>query len=207
METVVKSKKSPLAWVNIVLVVLIVAINGYVLAAPQIPRIELWRHKRQTNAVAGLPYKTTLDAHSTAPRKDTPSDNRLVIPKIALDEHIYTGDSAYLVNKGVWARPNTSTPPKGGNTVLVGHRFTYDGPATFYSLDKVAKGDNIVVYWEGKEYDYQVETISVVPPTAIEVEAPTKDAQLTLYTCTPLWSAKNRLVIVSKLTTQEQKHE
>ena len=91
--------------------------------------------------------------------------------------------------------------------MLVGHRFTYDGPATFYSLDKVSIGDNIVVYWSSREYDYRVESIKVVPPTAIEVEAPTKDAQLTIYTCTPLWSAKNRLVIVSKPINKEQPHE
>lgn len=207
METVVKSKKSSLFWVNIALVILIIFINAYVLIAPQIPKIALWRHKHQTSSVAGLPYKTNLDTGSSTSRRDIPADDRLVIPKIALDEHIYTGSSPYLVNKGVWARPNTSTPPEGGNTVLVGHRFTYDGPATFYSLDKVTKGDSIVVYWQSKEYDYQVETIEVVPPTAVEVEAPTKDAQLTIYTCTPLWSAKNRLVLIAKPINQGQSHD
>jgi sortase A len=132
-----------------------------------------------------------------------PADNRLVIPKIALDQHIYIGKSQYLVNKGPWARPNTSTPPKGGNTVIVGHRFTYSGPATFYSLDKVAAGDTVVLYWHGKEYDYKVARKEVVPATAIEIERPTKDSQLTLYTCTPLWSAKDRLVIIAKPISQK----
>lgn len=154
-------------------------------------------HTHQAQANAGLPYQSQL-AKGSMGRKDIPTDSRLVIPKIALDQHIYEGTSPYLVNKGVWARPNTSTPPKGSNTVLVGHRFTYDGPATFYNLDKVAVGDPIVVYWRGKEYDYKVSETKVVPPTAIDVEAPTKDPQLTIYTCTPLWSAKNRLVVVAK---------
>ena len=57
--------------------------------------------------------------------------------------------------------------------------------------------------WEDKEYDYKVTSIREVPPTAIEIEAPTDANIVTLYTCTPLWSAKNRLVVVAELTNQE----
>ena len=47
-------------------------------------------------------------------------------------------------------------------------------------------------------YRYKVESSRTVPDTAIQVEAPTKDARLTLYTCTPLWNPVNRLVVVAK---------
>jgi|SRR3989344_350100 len=190
--------RSRLKYANWLLVFLIIAINSYVLLSPLVPQFELWWRKQQTKAVGGLPYKTSLESGNNN-RKDIPSDNRVVIPKIALDEQIWQGSSPKLLNKGVWARPATSTPPDGSNTVLTGHRFTYDGPATFYSLDKVVKGDKIVLYWQGKEYDYTVTETKVVPPEAIEIEKATKDKQLTVYTCTPLWSAKNRLVVVAKL--------
>lgn len=183
---------------NIVLVVMIVGINLYILSAPFIPQLQLRLRQRQAKPVAGLPYKTQLETNTNSKRADIPKDNRLVIPKLALNEHIYEGTSPYLVNKGPWALPKSSTPPKAGNTVIVGHRFTYDGPATFYSLDKVATGDNIVIYWQGKEYDYRVAAIKVVSATAVEVESPTNSPQLTVYTCTPLWSAKDRLVIIAK---------
>jgi sortase A len=117
-----------------------------------------------------------------------------------LDEQILIGDNPSLLHKGVWNRPNSSSPPEAGNTVLTGHRFTYDGPATFYSLDKVQVGDAIVIYWEGKEYDYIVSETKVVPASAVEIEAPSNYSQLTLYTCTPLWSAKDRLVVVANPT-------
>lgn len=195
--------KSPskLKYANWLLIALILLINGYVLLSPLIPQLELWWRKQQTKEVAGLPYQTKLDENSDKndKRSDVPSDNRLVIPKLALNEHIWQGSNKWLLNKGVWARPQTSTPPQGGNTVLTGHRFTYDGPATFYSLDKLAIGDKIVLYWQGKEYDYTVTGTKVVPPTAIEVEESTKEPRLTVYTCTPLWSAKDRLVVVAKL--------
>ena len=185
---------------NVALVVMIIGINLYIFSAPFVPLVQLWLRQRHARPVAGLPYKTRLEtvAVSNVVRADIPKDNRLVIPKLALDQHIYEGDSPYLVNQGVWANPKTSTPPEGGNMVLIGHRFTYNGPATFYSLDKVAVGDNIVIYWQGKEYDYPVSSTRVVPSTDTSVEDFTSQAQLTIYTCTPLWSAKNRLVVIAK---------
>lgn len=197
----VRTSKFPYAKLSWLLVLVIVVSNFYVLSAPLLPQFQLWLRKNQARAVAGLPYKTHLSdggSSANAARAGIPQDNRMIIPKIALDQHIFEGKSPKTVNKGIWAKPNGSTPPKGGNTILVGHRFTYDGPASFYSLDKVAVGDAIVVYWQGKEYDYKVTTTKVVPPSAIEIENPTKTNQLTIYTCTPLWSAKNRLVVIAE---------
>jgi LPXTG-site transpeptidase (sortase) family protein len=195
-----------LRYINWCLVALIILINGYLLAAPLWPRFELWKRQRQTAAVAGLPYKTHLIKSSpgNGQRDPIPSDNRLVIPKIAINEHIYAGTNAHLVNQGVWDKTQTSIPPKGGNTVMVAHRFTYDGPATFYSLDKLSSGDKIVVYWQGKEYDYTVKTNKIVNATELSVEKPTKDSILTLYTCTPLWTAnpKYRIVVTASLDGQ-----
>jgi sortase A len=190
--------RSRLGWINIGLVIAIVVINGYILVLPFLPQVSLWLHKKQISGLAGLPYRTKLDNNANQNRASVPSDNRIIIPKIALDQHIYTGKSQYLVNKGPWARPNTSTPSRGSNTVIAGHRFTYSGPATFYSLDKIMAGDIVVLYWQGKEYDYKVAKTEIVPATAIEIERPTKDSQLTIYTCTPLWSAKDRLVVIAK---------
>jgi LPXTG-site transpeptidase (sortase) family protein len=213
MNTHTKHAAKLKSWVtykkaNTVLAFLIIVVNLYVLASPFVPQLRLVVRKQHVKAVAGLPYKTVLDSTpaTDTKRAEIPKDNRIVIPKIALDEAIFQGTSPYLVNKGVWARPATSTPPKGGNTVLVGHRFTYSGPATFYSLDKVAVGDTIVMYWQSKEYDYVVSQTKVVQATAVEIEDPTTDAQLTIYTCTPLWSAKDRLVVIAKLQ-QDPSHE
>jgi LPXTG-site transpeptidase (sortase) family protein len=187
--------------VNILLVLAILAINGYILVSPLLPRLDLWWRQRQTAAVAGLPYKTRLDKSSpqAGGRSQTPSDNRLVIPKIALDDHIYVGTDPHLVNRGVWNKSNTSSPSKGGNSVIIAHRFNYTGTPNFYSLDKVSPGDKVVVYWQSKEYDYTVKSSKIVEPTDIAVENQTAQAQLTLYTCTPLWSSKQRLVVVAAL--------
>lgn len=86
---------------------------------------------------------------------------------------------------------------------MAGHRFTYSGKAVFYYLDKVAINDNMTLYWQGKRYDYVVTSVNVVPPTDAKLVAPTDTPTLTIYTCTPLWSAKDRLVITAKLAEVE----
>jgi LPXTG-site transpeptidase (sortase) family protein len=200
--------KPSLRQINIGLLVVILLINGYIFGLPLVPRLNyLWRQSHDHSA--GLPYQSKLAATSSAPqatRQGMPQDNRLVIPKLVLNQAILQGTSPYTVNKGVWARPKTSTPPNGGNTVLVGHRYTYTSPSVFYDLDKVSVGDNIIVYWQGREYDYVVRTTKVVPATDVAVENNTSNAQLTLYTCTPFWSFTERLVIVADLQATKEAH-
>lgn len=68
----------------------------------------------------------------------------------------------------------------------------------FYNLDKVKIGDYIIVYWDGKEYDYQISTEETVLPTEARIENPTDEPQLTLYTCTPVGINSHRLVKYAK---------
>ena len=129
-----------------------------------------------------------------------PSENTLFIPQIGADGKVFEGNSNATLNKGFWRRPKSSTPDKGGNTVIVAHRFLYTaGPKTFYNLDKMEVGDKFALYWEGKEYNYEVFEVTIVAPTAVEIEGYSDEAMVTLYTCTPLWTAKDRLVVKAKL--------
>ena len=115
-----------------------------------------------------------------------------------MKETIHEGDKRAL-RLGVWRRPNTSTPDGGGNTVIVGHRFTYAaGAAVFYNLDKIQVNDPITLTWHGRAYIYKVTETKVVDPGELSVEAATQEPRLTLYTCTPLWTSKSRLVIVAE---------
>ncbi len=195
-------------WANLVLITLIIGINAYVLLMPLWPQVALWVREKQASATSGLPYETHVpNAKPAAKRQVIPSDNRLVIPRIAVNDHVFEGTDPHLLNQGIWARPNTSTPPAGGNTVLAGHRFSYAGNPSLYSLDKVKVGDYIVIYWGRKEYDYQVVETKEVAAIALEIENPTTDPQLTLYTCTPLWHPVNRLVVIAKLAIGPKSYE
>lgn len=150
-----------------------------------------------TNAKSALP---AVGDKPVVPKTNSlPADDRLVIPKIGVDVTIVAGQDERALEKGIWYIPNTSSPDRGGNTVLSGHRFRYlAGPKTLYLLDQMQIGDIIIVYWKGQEYDYQVVERRIVTPDAVEILDPTPEPQLTIFTCTPVFSTKQRLVLVAK---------
>jgi len=129
------------------------------------------------------------------------SGNRLVIPTIGVHIGIVEGSDESVLYRGAWRRPNTSTPDQGGNTVITGHRFHYIPPnnRTFYNLNKLKKDTKVFVFWDEKEYIYQVYDKFLVQPEQTEIEDPMDENILTLYTCHPLWTADQRLVVRAKL--------
>ncbi|HMT55527.1 MAG TPA: sortase, partial [Candidatus Saccharibacteria bacterium] len=130
--------------------------------------------------------------------------NRIVIPSIQLNEPIIESDSISAIKDGgTWRRPRSSEPAKDGNTVIVGHRYYGSNVSTFYHLDKVLPGQKLAIYWEGVEHVYEVTETKTVEASQVEIEAPTTEEQVTLYTCTPIWTAKQRLVVIAKPTKKE----
>ena len=187
---------------NSCLLTLIVLINLYTIGIPLRPSISFW-FGQHFGSVASSLSNIVNNPEITPSQVFEPDEiiggKRLIIPSLLLDKPIYEGNSPGIVHKGVWRLPHTSTPDAGSNTVFVGHRFSYKDPAVFYNLDKMEKGQRFAVFWNQHKYLYEVMSKDVVAPTRIDIEAPTTESRLTLYTCTPLWTAKNRLVVVAKL--------
>lgn len=173
--------------INKILLTLIIVVNSIILLAPFWPQAEY-----------------AIDSNITKPVKDDFADldrnvNQLVIPSLQIQEKIYEGNTASVLSQGLWHRPNTSTPPLGGNTVIAGHRFTYKSKPPFYHLDKLSIGDELAVVYDKKIYIYMVTEQKITNPNDQTVEASSTDDRLTLYTCTPLWTAENRLIYTSNL--------
>jgi LPXTG-site transpeptidase (sortase) family protein len=194
-----------LAKINTILLALIIAINSYVILAPLLPAALFWWDNRggtrmqQLEAVVATPTpKTTTVTPQSQP-------NHVVIPSMLLDQPILDGpvrDTYSILDKGIWRWPDGSTPNKGGNTVLIGHRFTYTNPkGVFYYLNKVSVGEEIGLWWNNQRYVYKVATVTEVSPNDTAVENNTANAELTLFTCTPLWNPHDRLVVVADLET------
>lgn len=189
--------------INNILSLIAIFLGLYILLSPFIPQILFLLRDKSPAAVA--PYQGSLaeDNKNNNPLPP-PDDNRIVIPALSLNEPVFEGSNIGVINGGgTWRRPNTSTPDKGGNTVIVGHRYFASKASTFYSLDKLGSGDRFAVYWEGQEYVYEVQSERVVESDAIEIEGPTQEPTLTLYTCHPLWTARDRLVITASLVQGE----
>ncbi len=127
-----------------------------------------------------------------------PQSNTLYIPSLALTADIsegeYEGDRDYLKT---WRRTHTNTPDKGGNTVIVGHRYEGQSEYPLFEIDTIKEGDELTLYWEGVAYDYKVFNTLEVDLYDISVEDPTDEDILTLYACD--WSGKNRLVVQAEL--------
>ena len=193
--------KPRLRFFNNFLTILVALLAVYIIVAPYLPQFEWWlKHDSPVKTIVRPNPPVTAPTVSSGGNvgQQAVKGDQLIVPALDMREVIHEGKNKWALHFGVWRLPHTSTPDKGGNTVLVGHRFTYAGPAVFYYLDKVVKNDPISLVWSGKVYNYRVEEIRIVPPSEISVEANTEAPQLTIYTCTPLWTSKMRLVIIAK---------
>ncbi len=192
---------------------ILLSIPVYFIVAPFYPRVEYWFYKMQgdVNDMAAIDIvEEVSDTHQSegelksdkaVVKDEVFEDNRLVIPSINVDINIVEGYSDEVLSLGAWRRPNSSTPDKEGNTVITAHRFQYVPPnnRTFYNLDKVEKGNRLIVFWDGKKYIYRVTEVFVVEPDDVGIESDLDGDFLTLYTCTPIWTASKRLVVRGEL--------
>lgn len=119
------------------------------------------------------------------------------IPTIGVDRVVVEGVGVTDLKKGPGHYPGTAMPGQLGNTVISGHRTTYGAP--FNRLDELRVGDEILVYDQSGPFKYIVSENKIVSPTAVEVLDPSSDARLTLTTCHPKFSARERLIIVATL--------
>jgi len=186
-----------LARVNTCLLIAILLVCGYIIVMPIVPMASFWFLSHSGARVSALSNRLHIPA---AQQTAIPADNRLIIPSMLLDAPIHEGASSVALRSGTWRRPVGSTPDRGGNTIIVAHRFTYTDPrGPFYYLNKVNVGDKIGVFWQGKRYIYTVASVATVHADQTSIEDATTDARLTLYTCTPLWLPKDRLVVTAEL--------
>lgn len=126
---------------------------------------------------------------------------KLTIESAQIEGKVVDGKDANAMERGFWYYPISPPPGEQGNTVIIGHRFLNIPPSkdTFFNLDEVRIGDQIVVQQEGAEYTYTVINKKVVEKDNTTVLENTRDYRITLITCTPLWTDEKRLIIVGKM--------
>jgi sortase A len=146
----------------------------------------------------GQPATTTTTALPAlaAPPKGDPLA-RIEIPTIGVDWIVVEGVDLGELAKGPGHYPDTPMPGQLGNVAIAGHRTTHGAP--FYRVNELQQGDEILVTTAQGEFTYEVEFTQIVTPTQWEVVAPTEDAQLTLTSCNPRYSSRQRIVVRAKL--------
>ncbi|MDN5274993.1 MAG: hypothetical protein JWP06_894 [Candidatus Saccharibacteria bacterium] len=132
--------------------------------------------------------------------------DRLYISAININIEISQGRDSSVLEQGAWNRkPENGDPIKGGNFVLSARRFVmgYTPQETvekspFYNIGKLQKGDHIVVDYKSKRYEYEISEKYTIKPAGVAVESPTKDPQLTLYSCNLKGDSDGRDVLEAK---------
>jgi sortase A len=122
----------------------------------------------------------------------------LKVPSIGVDEVVVQGTGTEPLKRGPGHYDETDDPWEDeGRVGIAGHRTTYGAP--FWDLDQVRRGDVITLITEFGTYAYRVTRSEVIPPTRIGVLDPTKKPTLVLTTCTPRFSAAQRLIVFASL--------
>ena len=124
---------------------------------------------------------------------------------------VVEGVSVADLKRGPGHMPGTALPGEVGNVVLSGHRTTYGAP--FQRLDELDPGDAVVLETRDSWFTYTVTGSRIVAPTAVEVAYPVPgdrgamptERLLTLTTCHPEYSARERLVVSAQLASADPK--
>jgi sortase A len=134
-------------------------------------------------------------AYQARTLEDGDALTRIKIPAINVDTVVVEGTSASALRAGAGHYPATPLPCEDGNVGIAGHRTTYGKP--FSNLDRLRNGDEVILETPVGSCTYKI-TVEpfIVAPTDLGVVAndPTQKT-VTLTTCHPRGSAKQRLVV------------
>jgi len=122
---------------------------------------------------------------------------RIKIPAIGVDVVVVEGTTQSALRAGAGHYPQTPLPCEAGNVGIAGHRTTYGKP--FHNLDLLHPGDAIILETPVGKCTYKVVRTEIVLPTDTHVVDPTPVPMLTLTTCNPKGSARQRLVVHAQL--------
>lgn len=119
------------------------------------------------------------------------------IDRLALGWTVVEGVSRADLRNGAGHMPTTPLPGQPGNSVISGHRTTYGAP--FHELEELQPGQVIEVDTALGTHVYEVRERIVVKPTELWVTGERPGAWLTLTTCHPKFSSRERLIVFAEL--------
>jgi sortase A len=110
------------------------------------------------------------------------------------------------LTRGPGHYPGTAMPGEDGNFAVAGHRTTYGAP--FFHLDQLTEGDEIIVTDRNRRsYTYRFVEQRIVSPgdSSVLGSDPLGNGRplLTLTTCHPRFSARERMIVFAELVMDE----
>ncbi len=125
--------------------------------------------------------------------------NWLVYPTEYEEEFPCGINKKYLDSYGACHYPETCLPGEIGVCAIAGHRTTYGAP--FRDIDKLVKGDKIILSKESIVYIYEVLEVKIISADYIKILDPPEEGKafLVLTACHPPGSAKKRIAVIAIL--------
>jgi len=153
-------------------------------------------------AVVPAPVDTTLlvpeDVPDPSVRRPIQVIGRIQIPKIGVDTDLRDQITQESIDLGPSHWPGTAAPGGYGNAVIAGHRSSHSAP--FHDLGALVAGDAIVLHDQaGHVFTYHVTEMFVVNPDAMWITDQRPGRTLTIFTCHPIGSSAQRLVVRANL--------
>ena len=130
---------------------------------------------------------------------------RIKIERIKLDKIIVNGSDPASLRKAPGIYDDVPFPGMPGTTAIAGHRTTYGAP--FRKVDRIRRGDDVVVEMPYGTFTYEVEKTQIVKPTALEVIRRVSYDRLVLSACHPLYSAARRIIVFARLVGAQARGE
>lgn len=142
---------------------------------------------------------------------------KIAIDRIGIETLVVEGTSPAALRAGAGHYPNTPLPGQSGNVAIAGHRTTYGKP--FNQLDRIQVGDDVWLVTPVGDYRY----VAVDPPSGYSrpdpkhpelaafittpkdwaIIEPTSVPSLTLTSCHPKGSARQRIVLRAELAEEK----
>lgn len=155
----------------------------------------------ELDALAALDERSQKVAYlARSVRSRVPEGDPLMkiwIPTLGVTRAVVDGTSTADLRKGPGLIESTDMPGLGGTAGIAGHRTTYSAP--FRDIDKLKKGNRIVLETAYGRFDYRVTAKRIVKPTDTWVLDPVGRERVVLSACHPLYSAEERIIVFGDL--------
>jgi sortase A len=126
---------------------------------------------------------------------------RVLIDRIDADFVLVDGTDDADLRKGPGIYDGVPFPGAPGTSAIAGHRTTYAAP--FRRIDRLDRGDLVVVEMPYGRFTYEVERSRIVAPSEVSVIDRVQFDRLVLSACHPLYSAEQRIVVFARLIASQ----
>lgn len=174
---------------------------------------QVWAKRIQSGKTKQFAGDELLEAYK---RKDVKASigegdalTRLRIPKLKISVIVVEGVSGNALRAGAGHYPTSALPGEPSNVAIAGHRTGFGQP--FRHVDKLRQGDQILLETPVGRYTYRVlgpfdghGNPWVTHPLDWSPIGATPTPMLTLTTCDPPHTSKDRLIVRAELINTEE---